>query len=108
MADERHLRLMLKYAQKAEQYCKGVSYADFLDDETLRELCVFSLAQLGEHAHRVSEDYVKAHPGLAWNEMYGLRNHIMHDYEGVTFELLWEVLTEDLPKLREQLEELFE
>ena len=42
------------------------------------------------------------------NEMRGLRNRIVHDYEGVNWKLVWEIVSEDLPILKNKLESIFE
>ena len=43
---------------------------------------------------------------IPWREMYGLRNRIVHDYEGVNLQLVWEIISEDIPELRDELEKL--
>ena len=106
MADEKNLQKMLELIQKIERYCQDVSYEDFADDEMLTEACVFNLTQLGEHSHKISAEYVELHPEIAWNELYGLRNRLVHDYQGVNLNLVWEIIAEDLPQLEAQLEEL--
>ena len=46
---------------------------------------------------------MKTHSEIPWRAMYGLRNRIVHDYEGINLMLVWDVISEDLPELREQL-----
>ena len=46
------------------------------------------------------------YPDIPWNEMRGLRNKIVHDYEGVNLTLIWDIVKDDLPELYGQLEEL--
>ncbi len=43
---------------------------------------------------------------IPWNQIYGLRNRIVHDYEGVNFMLVWEIICNDLPKLQEMLKSI--
>lgn len=50
--------------------------------------------------------FAQAHPQIPWREMYGLRNRIVHDYEGVNLQLVWEIISEDIPELRDELEKL--
>ncbi len=52
-------------------------------DTKLAEACVFNLSQRGELCKVVEDDFAAAHPEIPWREMYGLRNRIVHDYEGV-------------------------
>ena len=51
-------------------------------------------------------DYEKAHPQIPWCQMYGLRNRIVHDYEGVNLQLIWEIISEDLPEVKEESDKL--
>ena len=43
---------------------------------------------------------------MPWRELYGIRNRIIHDYEGVNFELVWEIIKEDLPDFIMKLKEI--
>lgn len=43
---------------------------------------------------------------IAWKQIYGLRNRIVHDYEGVNLSLVWEIIESDLPDLREELNKI--
>lgn len=45
-------------------------------------------------------------PEIPWREMNGLRNRIVHDYEGVNLRLVWEIISEDIPELKEKLQKL--
>ena len=84
-------------------YCAGLSYEDFRIDQQLIEACVFNLSQAGELANKIDVDFKESHRSIPWKKLYGLRNRIIHDYEGINFLLIWEIIQEDLPKLREQL-----
>ena len=67
------------------------------------EACVFNLSQIGEHCHSITDEYKELHAELSWHEMYGLRNRIVHNYEGVNLKLVWEIISADLSQLREQI-----
>ena len=69
----------------------------------LVEACVFNLGQLGEVANKIEEEYEEAHPEIPWRQIYGLRNRIIHDYEGINLNLIWEIIKEDLPDLYARL-----
>lgn len=40
---------------------------------------------------------------MAWAQIYGLRNRIVHDYEGVNLKLIWEIISDDIPELQQEL-----
>ena len=67
---------------------------------------MFNLSQLGELCRVADDAFTAAHPEIPWREMYGLRNRIVHDYEGVNLMLVWEIITEDLPELEEVLQSI--
>ena len=60
---------------------------------------MFNLSQIGELANKLEDDFTGAHPDMPWRALYGLRNRIVHDYEGVKFRLVWDIIREDLPGL---------
>ena len=103
MRNEVVIQKLIKYADKLTDYCKGYDYESFGQDTKLVEACVFNLSQMGELTKFVDEAYKREHTSIPWYEMYGLRNRIVHDYEGVNLSLVWEIITEDIPKLSEQL-----
>lgn len=94
---------MLRYLTKVVEYCQGYNYDQFVKDEKTTEACVFNLSQLGELCRTLDDDFMKTHSEIPWRAMYGLRNRIVHDYEGINLMLVWDVISEDLPELREQL-----
>ena len=100
------LQKMLRYTMRLVVYCSGYTYDTFISDIKLVEACVFNLSQLGELCRIVDPSFAQAHPQIPWREMYGLRNRIVHDYEGVNLQLVWEIISEDIPELRDELEKL--
>ena len=96
----------LKYLSKVLDYTKETEYDDFINNSILVEACVFNLSQIGELANKIDKDFEENNPSIPWRVMYGLRNKIVHDYEGVNLVLIWDIVKEDLPELNNQLEEL--
>ena len=91
------------YTDKILKYCSGVSYDQFVGDSMLVEACVFNLSQMGELANKVDPDYAASHREIPWHHLYGLRNRIVHDYDGVNLALIWQIVSEDLPDLKRTL-----
>ena len=88
---------------KISTYCDGVTYDGFRIDQQLIEACVFNLSQIGEYAKKIDDEFKARHTDVPWKKLYGLRNRIIHDYEGINFSLIWTIIKNDLPKLKEQL-----
>ena len=103
MRDKIIVDKMLRYTNKVCEYCKGVSYEDFRANDMLIEACVFNLGQIGELTTKLGEAFKKENTQVAWAQIYGLRNRIVHDYEGVNLRLIWEIISDDMPELRSAL-----
>ena len=97
---------MIDIIEKTERYIGGYDYDMFIKNEMLVDACVFNLSQLGETANRIDEDFEEKHSEIPWRQIYGLRNRIIHDYEGINLKLIWEIINDDLPELLKQLEKL--
>ena len=97
---------ILKYISKVLDYTKDTDYDDFINNSVLVEACVFNLSQIGELANKIDKEFEESNPSIPWRVMYGLRNKIVHDYEGVNLVLIWDIIKVDLPELYNQLEEL--
>lgn len=97
---------LISYVEKVLGYCKGLTYEQFCADIKLVEACVFNLSQIGELANRVDSNFAEAHPDIPWHSLYGLRNRIVHDYEGVNLQLIWEIIDGDLTSLLDALAQI--
>ncbi len=107
MKDKIIVEKILKYISKVLEYIKDTNYSDFINNSILVEACVFNLSQIGELANKIDKDFEDNYSSIPWRVMYGLRNKIVHDYEGVNLVLIWDIVKEDLPELAAQLEELY-
>lgn len=100
MRNEIIVKKLLAYTDKILDYCKGFDYERFSGNSLLVEACVFNLSQMGELANRIEDDFARTHLEIPFRVLYGLRNRIVHDYEGVNLVLIWEIIQDDLPALR--------
>lgn len=99
---------ILKYVSKIIDYTNGIEYDAFVKNSILVEACVFNLSQIGELANKIDKDFEENNAQIPWRVLYGLRNKIVHDYEGVNLVLIWDIVKEDLPELKSQLDELIQ
>lgn len=52
----------------------------------------------------MSADFSSRHPEIPWADIIGMRHKVVHDYLGIDEDIVWQVVTEDLPKLVTALE----
>ena len=103
MRNDLVIEKMLSLIERIEDFCKSVDFKSFSDNDMLIDACVFNLSQIGEQVNKIDEDFERAHPEVPWRQVYGLRNRIVHDYEGVNLKLVWEIIQSDLPSLKDKL-----
>jgi uncharacterized protein with HEPN domain len=104
--DNVSLRQMLDHPREAVDMAKPRSRAD-LDGDRLLNLALTRLIEIiGEAANRVSNDAQKEHLQIPWPQIVSMRNRIIHAYDDVDFDVLWNTIDLDLPPLIEQLQKI--
>jgi uncharacterized protein with HEPN domain len=95
---------MLDHAREAVTLVRGKSRAD-VDDDRLLELALVRLLEvIGEAASRVPDEDRTRYPGIPWPQIVGLRNRLIHGYDAVDMDILWQIIEYDLPPLIAALE----
>ena len=102
--DRIRLAHMLEHAKEAIHLVEGRNRED-LDTERVLSLALVRLLEIvGEAANRVPVPERGRYPGIPWPQIVGLRNRLIHGYDNVDFDILWQVVTQDLPPLIAELE----
>jgi len=83
--------------------CSAIDKQDLMEDKVLSRACLKSLEIIGEASRNISEDLRMAHPEVPWRQMTGLRNKLVHRYFGVDWEIVADVLKNELPGLRQDI-----
>ena len=104
--DTVYVRHMLDMAKNAMAKMQGKSRSEYDQNEVLRLALSHLIQVIGEAARRVSISYRQAHPEIPWREIVGIRHKVVHDYMEVDYDVLWQVVTEDLPSLIAALEKI--
>ena len=97
---------MLDSARAAAGKAQGLDRAAFDDDENLRLALAHLIQTIGEAARRVSDDFRRSHSEIPWKAIIGMRHKVVHDYLHVDFDIVWDVVTTDLPTLIVALDEI--
>ena len=97
---------MLDMARKAVGRTQGISRETYDADENLRLAVIHLIQTIGEAARQVSREFCENHSDIRWADIIGMRHKVVHDYLGIDDDIVWQVATEDLPKLVTSLETL--
>lgn len=103
MKNQKIIQKIINYIDSILKYTDNVDYIEFRNNSMMVEACVFNLSQIGELVNKIDKDYIAYYPEIPWFKMRGLRNRIVHDYEGVNLNLIWEIIDTDIKILKNQL-----
>jgi uncharacterized protein with HEPN domain len=78
----------------------------FLADETLKRAIVRSLEIVGEATKKIPADIKFSWNKIAWKNMAGMRDRLIHDYMGVNYAIVWDVAKNLIPTIKIQIEEI--
>ncbi len=99
---------MLDHAVEAVQMIRGHTREDLDGDRKLNLALVRLVEIIGEAATRVTPDVRNRHPGIPWLDIVGMRNRIVHGYDQVDFDILWDVMELHLPPLITELQRILD
>ena len=102
--DNAYLADMLDAAKAVRRFIAGVSLDDFKANEEKYEAVNRKFEIIGEAARRLSPEARKIFPEIPWNLVTAMRNIIIHDYDDVDLDVVWNTAQRDLPPLIERLE----
>ncbi len=84
-------------------FTDGITKKDLEINKMRLNATLYSIQIIGESTKRLSLEFRKANPEIPWKKMAGMRDKIVHDYNRINLNLIWEVATQEIPKLREQI-----
>jgi len=99
MKDQKRLQDILDAIKAIEAYSVS-SYDQFVEDHKTQEAILYNLIVIGEAANQISEEFQEKHCTIPWSSMIGTRNIIVHGYDQVKLQIVWEILQHDLDHLK--------
>lgn len=104
------LKKILQHIESIMKYTANCHTLDDFSSETMRlEATVFNLMQIGELAKESLSDETKAQiKTIPWQQIYGMRNRIVHGYSGVNMQIVWDTVSVDIPMLHKELKSIIE
>lgn len=107
-SDEQHIQKILDYSKKLTEYIQenNITKEKLLKEYSLQWLVTTPLYNIGEHVYALSKEYKSEHPDIPWSMISGLRHRLVHDYDGTNWNIISDVVFDELPLLISQIQDL--
>lgn len=103
-----YLRQIVEYVSVIEEYVGGVKFIEFEKNGLLQDAVIRKIELIGEAARKLSPLFWdKYRKKLPLAEAVSTRNRLIHEYDDIDLEIIWNTVKEDLPELKIKIEEMF-
>jgi len=104
--DDTTLLDIARAARRVLEFKQGLDKTAFLNDPKTQSAVLHQLLILGESVKRLSDEFRDQHPAIPWRLMAGMRDKLIHEYDDVDLDEVWNVAEKDVPHLVQWLEPL--
>ncbi|MDO8872704.1 MAG: DUF86 domain-containing protein [Methanoregula sp.] len=101
-----YLSEILASMEKIERYIAGLSYEEFILRERTVDAVERNIEKIGEAAAAIPDEIRDRHPEVPWKTIVGLRNKVIHHYFAVDHEVIWQIVTKNIPATRGKIAEI--
>lgn len=107
----KYLEDIRDYSQKAIDYLNNTTYEEFLKDNKTIDAAIRTIEVVGEAATKIknmpnSSDIFEKYNYVDWKEAVRMRNRIIHGYEDIDLEIVWNTVKTDFPRLKDNIEKV--
>ena len=96
----------LEAIQSIKEFTQNMDYGDFIKDKKTRDAVVRNLEVIGEATKNIPDEIKEMYPGINWKVIAGMRDKLIHEYFGVSNQIVWETITNDLPMFESQIKDI--
>ncbi len=97
---------ILEAIRKIKLYTEGMNYDEFLKDDKTKDAVLRNLEIIGEAVKNLPAEVKKKHPKINWRVIVGMRDKLIHEYFGVSYQIVWETIKSDLPAFERQISKI--
>lgn len=106
IGDKERLGHILDAIAEVEGYISNVAFKDFLANSMMRFASIKQIEIIGEAANYITPETKGLFSDIEWKQIVGMRHILIHEYFGVDANLVWQVIINDIPRLKEAIERI--
>ena len=91
-----------------ESYTTGLTYEGFYDTRLVQDGVIRQLEIIGEASRNLSDEFRTQNSDLPWQQIIGLRNRLIHAYFDVSLGIIWDIVQDDIPPMKQKILSLVE
>ena len=104
--DKGILLQIIKRCNRVIEKVSNISEINFSLNDDIKEVVCFNLFQIGELANGLSVEFIKEYNKIPWKQIIGMRNRIVHGYDTINLEIVWNTANESIPELKSYCKEI--
>lgn len=108
LSDKVRLQHIREAIRKIEDFTKSEDEISYAQNELVQSAVERQLEIIGEAANNLSNEFKSKHPEMEWNKLRGFRNIIVHEYFGVSTQIIWASVQQRLPQLKQIVNKILE
>ncbi|MGK7892437.1 MAG: DUF86 domain-containing protein [Xenococcus sp. (in: cyanobacteria)] len=97
---------MIRFAEKVLRYTNNFEQKTFINNEPYYDATLRNLELIGEAATHIPQEIRTNNPEISWRQIIATRNRIIHGYLGIDNDIIWSIITDEIPELLTALQTL--
>jgi uncharacterized protein with HEPN domain len=106
LGDKIRLQHILDAIDEIHKYLIAADLSVFLENSMMRFACIKQMEIIGEASNHLSAELKSKFSEIEWAQIVGMRNVFAHEYFGIDSSLVWEIIKNDIPELKEKIEHI--
>jgi len=100
------LKDIIQAMEAIEKFVEGMEFEELVEDDKTSSAVIRKFEILGEAARNIPDWMREKYPLIPWKRMVGMRDRLIHGYFGIDYELVWDAIKVEIPRIKSELEKI--